>query len=248
MAAMAAVLEEPRRTQTGRCVVIIGRLGVRNWLVAALLQEHLGCACQVRGIYPSSDIPVPRDAIALIDVEGISVGHVSAYVPVWQASGPYRCIALVNVDPASVQELAYLPAVRGIFVRHTSREHLLKGVRALMAGEYWLSRRILVEHFERTRLHVAAPARKADLTHKETETLRLLSGGYSNGDIARRLGVSSHTVKTHVYNLSRKLGVHNRVQAAKWAMENLAEPPPERRYAGGREAGRAGALPAAAGE
>ncbi len=47
--------------------------------------------------------------------------------------------------------------------------------------------------------------------------LRLLSGGATNGEISAHLGISPHTVKSHVINISNKLGVSDRTQAAVWA-------------------------------
>ncbi|HZA01442.1 MAG TPA: response regulator transcription factor, partial [Hyphomicrobiaceae bacterium] len=51
----------------------------------------------------------------------------------------------------------------------------------------------------------------------ETEVLRLLAEGNSNKQIARALGVTEQTVKTHVHNLLGKLGMLSRTQAALYA-------------------------------
>ena len=52
------------------------------------------------------------------------------------------------------------------------------------------------------------------LTDREREILAMIAAGATNSDIARRLVVSNHTVKSHVRNILRKLGVKNRAQAA----------------------------------
>jgi DNA-binding CsgD family transcriptional regulator len=61
----------------------------------------------------------------------------------------------------------------------------------------------------------ASIARSSELlTHREREVLGMISGGATNGEVARRLMLSEHTVKSHVKNILRKLGVRNRAQAA----------------------------------
>ncbi|MFE7853245.1 response regulator transcription factor [Streptomyces sp. NPDC057403] len=57
------------------------------------------------------------------------------------------------------------------------------------------------------------------LTERECEVLELLARGLSNGEIADRLSLSAHTVKTHVQNLLHKLRLRNRVHAAIYAFE-----------------------------
>lgn len=57
-----------------------------------------------------------------------------------------------------------------------------------------------------------------DLTPRETEILDCLTGGASNKQIARDLGITEATVKIHMKSLIRKIGVRNRTQAALWAI------------------------------
>ena len=59
-----------------------------------------------------------------------------------------------------------------------------------------------------------AQNRNGNLTPRETEVLHLLAKGHSNTRIASRLGISPHTVKSHVINIFNKLGVNDRIQAA----------------------------------
>ena len=59
-----------------------------------------------------------------------------------------------------------------------------------------------------------------DLTTREREILRLVSDGMTNGEIARELWVTEQTVKFHLSNVYRKLGVSNRTQASRYAHMN----------------------------
>jgi DNA-binding NarL/FixJ family response regulator len=64
----------------------------------------------------------------------------------------------------------------------------------------------------------AALAGEPQLTRRELEILTLVADGLPNGDIARRLWITEQTVKFHLSNIYRKLGVSNRTQASRWAV------------------------------
>jgi DNA-binding NarL/FixJ family response regulator len=70
----------------------------------------------------------------------------------------------------------------------------------------------------------AAPPTPADeLTDRERDVLLLVVRGLTNGQIARRLGISERTVKGHLTNVFTRLGVGDRTSAALWAKENLVD-------------------------
>jgi DNA-binding NarL/FixJ family response regulator len=70
---------------------------------------------------------------------------------------------------------------------------------------------------------VVAPNRQdCPLTDRELEILRLVAEGHTNGRIARELWVTEQTVKFHLSNTYRKLGVANRTEASRYAhLHNL---------------------------
>jgi DNA-binding CsgD family transcriptional regulator len=59
------------------------------------------------------------------------------------------------------------------------------------------------------------------LSPREFHILFMMAGGLTNKDIAARLNISSHTVRTHLYNMFRKIDVGNRVQASLWVHEHV---------------------------
>jgi LuxR family transcriptional regulator of csgAB operon len=59
------------------------------------------------------------------------------------------------------------------------------------------------------------------LTQRELEILSMVVSGATNEEIAARVCISPHTVKTHIYNIFKKINVPNRLQAALWAAKNL---------------------------
>jgi DNA-binding NarL/FixJ family response regulator len=76
-----------------------------------------------------------------------------------------------------------------------------------------------------------APAAESPggLTRRELEILKLVAEGHSNSQLARMLWVTEQTVKFHLSNIYRKLGVANRTEASRWAQLNglLARESPE---------------------
>ena len=58
------------------------------------------------------------------------------------------------------------------------------------------------------------------MTRRELEILKLVAEGQPNATVARKLWVTEQTVKFHLSNIYRKLGVANRTEAGRWAALN----------------------------
>lgn len=68
-----------------------------------------------------------------------------------------------------------------------------------------------------TRIRTARP--KSRLTSREIDVLRLLSRGYTYVEIGGKLGISVHTVTSHIKKSYRKLGAHSAAEAVTRAAE-----------------------------
>ncbi len=69
-------------------------------------------------------------------------------------------------------------------------------------------------------VRISSTGVRAELTQREREVLCLIAGGITNKNIAEKLFISHHTVKSHVVHIFNKLGVNDRTQAAVWAAKN----------------------------
>jgi DNA-binding CsgD family transcriptional regulator len=131
--------------------------------------------------------------------------------------------ALFNLQRGTqIEKRAFNKGIKGFFYRDDNLSHMIKGLQALLNGEIWLSREILVEVALKKGAIKAGKVRdKTALTDREMEILALVSIGSGNDQIAEKLFISPLTVKTHLYKIFQKINVPNRLQAALWAAKNL---------------------------
>ena len=116
---------------------------------------------------------------------------------------------------------------RGYLLKNINADFLLDSIRRAVDGDSVLSPEMTAKLVARLRAPVAAPRHSEldSLTPRERETLGHLALGSSNKEIARALDLAESTVKVHVQNILRKLGISSRVQAAVYAVEHGLDKP-----------------------
>jgi two-component system, NarL family, response regulator LiaR len=119
-------------------------------------------------------------------------------------------MALTSVlEGASVTRAVRAGAI-GYLLKDADAEELHRAIRGAAEGRVQLA----PEAAARLMREVSAPENPEALTDRETEVLTLVARGKSNRQIASELFVEEQTVKSHVLNILRKLGVQSRTQAA----------------------------------
>lgn len=111
---------------------------------------------------------------------------------------------------------------RGCLSEQTTPEEALRAIRAVLAGELWLSRRL----FSLVLAHVQhqLPDQHGDpddqrLTRRQREIVACVARGMSNKQIGRQLGISPTTVKTHLHNIFERIGIGGRTLLALRAVD-----------------------------
>ncbi|MFC3574919.1 response regulator [Streptomyces yaanensis] len=117
---------------------------------------------------------------------------------------------------------------RGYLTKDAGGDEIVRAVHSVLSGDAGLSpsiQRRLLERLSDPEPPAAAEAPDG-LTAREKEVLVLIAEGLTNQEIARRLHVSTATVKTHINNLFAKTGLKDRAQAVRYAYANgLVQPP-----------------------
>ncbi|KFK85432.1 LuxR family transcriptional regulator [Streptomyces sp. JS01] len=161
--------------------------------------------------------------VALLDIRMPRLGGIDAAREIVAASnGATRALMLTTFGLDEYVYDALTAGASGFLLKDATFPELLHAVRVVAGGHALLAPEItgrLIAEFARQRVS-APPKRSIDgLTAREAEVLVLIARGLSNADIADRLTITDHTVKTHINRLFAKMGLRDRAQAVILAYE-----------------------------
>lgn len=134
-----------------------------------------------------------------------------------------RVLILTTFDLDAYVYDAIRAGASGFLLKDVTAERLVEGVRLVADGSMLLGPKVsrrLVEDFARRPAARPEETAVGDLSGREREVLDELAQGRSNAEIAAALHISVETVKSHVGEVLRKLGLRDRIQAVVYAYEN----------------------------
>ena len=196
------------------------RQGVRSLLdLADDIRVVAECADGAQAV---QDIPRIKPDVVLLDLRmpNMSGLEVLRGLSLIDALPPTIILTTFDDDQLVLQGLK--AGARGYLLKDVSLQQLVEAVRIVADGGSLVAPMVsqrLTAGVARMQNHFSSLEHPDPLTERETEILRLLSGGYSNKEIANSLRVAEGTVKNHVSNILSKLGVRDRTRAVLKALE-----------------------------
>lgn len=195
----------------------------RNPLAADYLQSVLGLDQNFEILSEESTLRAPRawdipTPVFAIDM-GTLPGPLVLYLTVLRSRFPKARVLLLGGEP-SPDELRRLPflGVQGFVSYDDVKNRLVPAIQAISRGDLWFAQTLRDEfpvdsHSPRSKSQSRAPSRRM-FTPREELVVGLLTRRLGNKEIASVLGVRERTVRFHLANIFRKLGVHDRHSAA----------------------------------
>jgi DNA-binding NarL/FixJ family response regulator len=151
-----------------------------------------------------------------MDISMPELNGVEATRRIVAANEDVNVVVLTSFADRAEIEAALDAGAIGYLLKDAEPEDVIRGVRSAARGESPIAPRVA-----RTLLRARTERPPAQLSERELDVLHCVAEGLPNKLIARRLGISEKTVKTHLTHVYEQIGVTDRTQAALWAKEHL---------------------------
>ena len=201
-------------------VYILGPEKQNNDLLAYFLEKETGLICDSSSNLTQIQLNLDKwksPRIVLRDSQAIDLTNPWFGLGIGSKSNKPNCLlVLFKVPPdKAIEKKIAERGVRGIFYENDPLDRFKKGIPAILNGELWFSRSVMVKPF--LELSAQPHETQVPLSRREKEVLILIASGLTNDEISDDLHISLHTVKNHASTIYKKIDVNNRLQAAMWA-------------------------------
>jgi DNA-binding NarL/FixJ family response regulator len=156
-----------------------------------------------------------RPDVVLMDLSMPNVDGIEATRAILAANENVQVVVLTSMSDRERILAALDAGAIGYLLKDAEPRELIDGIKAAARGESPLAPKAA-----RELLTARAEREHAELSEREREVLRCVAEGLPNKLIARKLGISEKTVKTHLTRVFQRIGVTDRTQAALWAKQH----------------------------
>lgn len=180
--------------------------------IMLFLQVEAGAEVAAVGNLPEAVKAIksaPRFDLVILDVAMPGMNGLESLRQVMAMAGGQRVALISGTATADIAEQALAMGAAGYLPKTLSAKSLANAVRFMAMGEQYAPLEFL-----RAAQEEAPHPLVQRLSGREMDVLRGLVAGKANKEIARDLGITEPTVKLHMKTLYRKIGAHNRTQAA----------------------------------
>jgi len=217
----------PEPAETKRRIFLVDdhpvlRDGLRRLLEAETDLQVCGEAENARKAFDRIEATTPELAIVDISMPGPSglelIKGLRARFP------KLRMLVLSMHDEGLYAERALRAGARGYVMKQAPTEYLLTAVRRVLRDESYVSSPISSQFLGAfiSEPNQPGPTLKK-LSDRELEIVRLIGKGFTTGEVAHELGISSKTVESHRGNIRRKLNLRTGPELVRFAMANADE-------------------------
>jgi DNA-binding NarL/FixJ family response regulator len=165
--------------------------------------------------------------VVLLDLQMPGLDGLNVLQQLQQSNLRTRVIMLTASEDKNEFVQAMKLGCSGIVLKQTAPELIVKSIRKVHAGEIWLDAHTTAAVMRQ----FAAPAadvpdaagrgrERTPLSQREREMVSLVAQGLRNKKMGEKMFISEQTVKNHLHNIFRKLGVSDRLELALYAVHN----------------------------
>jgi len=206
-------------------IFVAGNEASDTVLLCDYLTHALDCRCScvtIKELETLDSKKIQDNIMLLIDATDLLASDLVDTLSAINQNSSESKVAFFNVDSnICCDQLLLWPQVRGVFFDEVDTSNIAEGIKKILENQYWMPRKVMAQFLEHLHNKPEIHSSLNQLTKRESHILKQICDGFSNIEIANDLNVSLSTVKTHTYNLFKKLKVSNRVQAAN-VMRKLA--------------------------
>jgi DNA-binding NarL/FixJ family response regulator len=191
--------------------------------ISALLSQHADLRVVARG--SSGEMAMLRKVnpqVVLLDL-GLRNGDSLRVAEKVKKEFPDSKVIVMDLLPLHEDIVEFVHVgVSGFIMKDATIDDLVNTIRSVAEGAHVLPPQMTKSLFSQIAKDAVARGRpnvltSVRMTPREREVINLIAEGLGNKEIARRLNIATHTVKSHVRNIMEKLTLHTRLQIAAYA-------------------------------